>query len=260
MDELRPDAKASAALPELANLYLSLIESGSTGHEAGLATRGDGLVEPARDEPMRQERRRELWQAALAAVASDPHASWSLVSAGVEAVCDPSASDPGTLDPKLINVKTATRECARLLHGAPAETDTDLDAPVRALAVWAMGQGGEGNVLPALVAALQDPVPTIRRLAAEALGNLRELQAIGPLCLALDDDDDAVQRQAAIALSRIGDPAAVPALRRKAEPSSLLLWTVREACRRAIEAMEGAPCVERGEGEIVRRIKHGEEV
>ncbi|HOV67769.1 MAG TPA: HEAT repeat domain-containing protein [Methanoregulaceae archaeon] len=61
---------------------------------------------------------------------------------------------------------------------------------------------------------IADPDPSHRWRAAEALGRRREREAVGTLVALLDDDDWRVRAKAIWALGEIGDPAALPHLRR----------------------------------------------
>lgn len=89
-----------------------------------------------------------------------------------------------------------------------------------AKAAQVLAEVGSATAAPALIARLgyRDPDPTLEQwvhvFAAEALGRLRSTQAIVPISelLARETDPDARIRYAE-ALSRIGDPAALPALR-----------------------------------------------
>jgi hypothetical protein len=86
------------------------------------------------------------------------------------------------------------------------------DRSVRADAESALIQLGSPAVVP-LIAALEDPDPSIRSIAAECLGKIKDARAVSPLITALGDRDRYVEIFAVIALGEIGDVRAVEPLR-----------------------------------------------
>ncbi len=64
------------------------------------------------------------------------------------------------------------------------------------------------------IAMLEHPDPGRRWKAAESLARLGDNRAVGPLIQALSDEDWRVRQKTAWALGYLGDPAAIPALRR----------------------------------------------
>jgi HEAT repeat protein len=101
--------------------------------------------------------------------------------------------------------------------------------------------------VPALVAALTDPLPEVRLEAARALGNIADPRAIEPLRRALDDRHFHVRRMAAAALGQFDDPRVLEtltALCLQVEPyygvrlrAGLSLSTLGEPGRRALADM-----------------------
>ncbi|MFH1084459.1 MAG: HEAT repeat domain-containing protein [Chloroflexota bacterium] len=106
-------------------------------------------------------------------------------------------------------------------NGAPAHEalihvvlhDERIEA--RRLALSALGQIGNGQVLEALLSALQDPDAGVRSNAVRYLGELGATEAVPaliPLAREADGADVALRRQAISSLGAIGDLAAVDAL------------------------------------------------
>jgi HEAT repeat protein len=132
--------------------------------------------------------------------------------------------------------------------------DADLQAWARekkivqgalfAKAAQLLGDVGGPEVVPALIAKLgyRDPDPSLGMLvhifAAESLGRLRAREAVKPLgdLLARETDPDARDRYCD-ALARIGDAAAVPALRAAAAKAD---WDLREGALTALSRLGGA--------------------
>jgi HEAT repeat protein len=64
------------------------------------------------------------------------------------------------------------------------------------------------------IAMLEDPNPGRRWKAAESLARSGDTRAVTPLIQALTDEDWRVRQKVAWALGYLGDPAAIPALRK----------------------------------------------
>jgi len=101
-------------------------------------------------------------------------------------------------------------------------------AALRAKAAQVLGDVGGAEALPALVEALgykdadAGAQLFVRVFAAESLGRLRAREAVAPLAVQLAKEKDPTARERyADALARIGDPAALPALRAAAKGGAL---------------------------------------
>ena len=113
-----------------------------------------------------------------------------------------------------------------------------------AKAAQLLGDVGGPSAVPALVTKLgyRDPDSSLEMLvhvfAAESLGRLRARESVKPLgnLLAKETDPDARDRYCD-ALARIGDPAALPALRAAAAKGD---WDVREGALTALSRLGGA--------------------
>ena len=64
------------------------------------------------------------------------------------------------------------------------------------------------------ISMLEDPDPGRRWKAAESFARLGDTRAVDPLIHTLSDEDWRVRQKTAWALGYLGDPAAIPALRR----------------------------------------------
>ena len=130
-------------------------------------------------------------------IAVRTHAALALSAEGTEAVC-------------------------RLLRDA-----VDPSAPVEELlrmqAVYALGRLGAREAIPDLCRLIEQGRGHSRRAAADMLGNFRAREALAVLEGALDDADPWLVTAAMSALGDIGDPRALPAVRRAARhnPSPL---------------------------------------
>jgi hypothetical protein len=106
-----------------------------------------------------------------------------------------------------------------------------------------LGESGDPAALAELGELARHPQPTVRRAAASGLGKLAGCPGIGEwvprLCELTRDPHPQVRHYALVALERLGDEAALPALRdvanRPAEPEYVL-----RAALRAVEAIEAA--------------------
>ena len=135
-----------------------------------------------------------------------------------------SAGDPGALaqlreksdDPVLRYL--ATRELAALSPAAGAGVDVrpalrgalaDGDPRVRETAALALGQLGDNESAPALIAgAKQEPWPFVRRAELEALGHLCAPGAADLMLRAIAKDVDDVRRASLVGLTRCKDKRA----------------------------------------------------
>lgn len=86
---------------------------------------------------------------------------------------------------------------------------TDSSKRVRRCAARALGLIGSAveEAFEGLLAALDDPSPSVRLLAIDALGQIGDPRAVGALVALLDDKDDDVREAAVDALGEIGEPA-----------------------------------------------------
>jgi len=126
-------------------------------------------------------------------------------------------------------------------------------AALRAKAAQLLGDVGGPEAVPALVAALgyvgdsPEAQLFVRAFAAESLGRLRAAEAVAPLAAALVKERDGDLRERyQDALARIGDPAALPALRAAAGAGPA---EQREASLEALSRLGGQaerPLVEAG--------------
>lgn len=88
--------------------------------------------------------------------------------------------------------------------------------------------------VPALVAALRDPDPTVREQAAVALGRLGPAarEAIGPLVATFSDEDLYLRGAAAVALGQIGSDAVPALVRALGDTSGDVRWSAAIALGR----------------------------
>jgi HEAT repeat protein len=94
------------------------------------------------------------------------------------------------------------------------------DTPkVRREAIMALGQIGGENAGVLVPSKLSDTDPDVRKAAAMATGQLRVVRAVKPLLERLEEEPaEEVQVEILLALGRIGDPGAVTAIEKRAEP------------------------------------------
>jgi len=95
------------------------------------------------------------------------------------------------------------------------------DPQVREAAANALGKVGSADSVPALLAALDDKAENVRWFAIEGLRKLRATQAVPRISEMVQTDPSARVREiAATALGELGQPAAVPALRKALDDSN----------------------------------------
>ncbi len=127
--------------------------------------------------------------------------------------------------------------------GAWAKAHGVLPGALYAKSAQLLGDVGDADAVPALVKKLayQDPDPRIATFvhvfAAESLGRLRAREAVRPLGeLVVKERDPDVRDRLSDALARIGDPAALPALRTAAQAGE---WTLRQGPLTALSRLGG---------------------
>lgn len=104
--------------------------------------------------------------------------------------------------------------------GATGEVNTDLLASwldsgypeFRLVAAAALGEFGDGSVVPELVGALGDPDPRVRGRALRSIGQLGDDRCVPYLRARLTDEDIAVRRAAVTALASVGTDRALNVL------------------------------------------------
>lgn len=108
-------------------------------------------------------------------------------------------------------------------------------AAVEALGMIATQHARNGDTLPPLLAALDDPSKGVRRAAAHALGAIGDVEALERLLLLLNDHQATVREAAAKALGELGDHTAAQALMYlgRRDPDR----EVRRAAREALAAL-----------------------
>lgn len=104
----------------------------------------------------------------------------------------------------------------------------DSASGVRVEAARVLGRLMDGKAVPALVAGLLDEVWSVREACETALRNF-PARALKPVVGLLDEEREVVRLRAARLLGELGDPTAVPALRRR---------LAREEADRVREALE----------------------
>jgi HEAT repeat protein len=107
----------------------------------------------------------------------------------------------------------------------------DADPALRAAAFYLMGQVGDAE---GLANGGQDPDPTARKAATLAMGNTGDRRFRPSLEAALGDPDWHVRTAGAEGLRRLGDPAALSALRQHEDDPHRV---VRNAVHHAIDAL-----------------------
>lgn len=99
------------------------------------------------------------------------------------------------------------------------------------------------QVLPGLVAMLDDPVPETRMYAAQALGELRTPEAGPPLLAALSDPDVNVRYHVIEALGKVGYRPAIPALLEVLRTGDFYLAFPAIAALQAMPARQAVPAL-----------------
>jgi HEAT repeats len=88
----------------------------------------------------------------------------------------------------------------------------DVDAGVRAQAVFALWSRGAPDAADICLAALNDPDAFVRLFAASGFGRLQDRRAVPRLIQLLDDEEFLVRHNAALALGDLSDRSALSAL------------------------------------------------
>jgi HEAT repeat protein len=108
------------------------------------------------------------------------------------------------------------------------------------------------DVVEPLIGALASENKHRRHFAAQLLGNQRDKRAVQPLCELLFHEDGNTRLIAAGSLARIGDPAAIPALRKAVNTTFENDYAARDV-RSALASLEkGTVAPETGRGGSVR--------
>ena len=126
--------------------------------------------------------------------------------------------------------------------GLIAALQTDADTDTRAAAAYALGLLGDPRAIDPLLAKLADASedPGVRGFAAEAFTWHRERRAVPALIAALSDPLPEVRFWAAFALGELGDPAALGELERlaRADTGTVPGWgPVKDEAAAAIESI-----------------------
>lgn len=109
----------------------------------------------------------------------------------------------------------AARELGTLKYGPALESlsgllKTDTSAEVREAAALSLKQLGNRKALPALAAAVSDPVPAVRVTALTSMGYFRDPSVRAQVEAACQDSSTDVKRTAVFVLGRLEDPQSVP--------------------------------------------------
>ncbi|MBN1642454.1 MAG: HEAT repeat domain-containing protein [Anaerolineae bacterium] len=140
-------------------------------------------------------------EALIGAMTRDTSPQVRLAAAqALAAACHTSAGPTGTRAQAWVGSQRMTEALAdALAQGEPAR--------VRFVCAEALALAGEVAV-PPLIAALQDPDPSVRARAAQSLGQLRDQRATPALIASLADTSEGVRQAAAGALGQLGDALA----------------------------------------------------
>jgi ATP-dependent DNA helicase RecQ len=121
----------------------------------------------------------------------------------------------------------------RLHFASTQELDESLTQHIVGL-----GESGDEDNVPELIAALEDPNGNVRRLAASALGKLGDEGAVQPLLDLLETEDKPQVRQYAVkALGKIGDAHASTILQQIVEDENEQGYT-RDAAKSALRLID----------------------
>jgi HEAT repeat protein len=137
-------------------------------------------------------------------------------------------------DPRHFVRRTALQVLGALGVDKPAQFKAargamgDSAPGVRVEAARVLGRLMDGKAVPALVGGLLDEVWSVREACETALRNF-PAQALKPVVRLLDEEREVVRLRAARLLGELGDPAALPALRRR---------RARERSERVLEALD----------------------
>jgi HEAT repeat protein len=158
-----------------------------------------------------------------------------------------------TLQDKVPRIRTSSAQVlgrvydARAIEPLIATLTEDASAEVRTVAANSLGSMGQfvghkkaKKAIKALISVLENEseASMVRGEAAEALGNIGHALAVAPLLAALEDTSAEVRFWAVFALGVLGDPQALPALKRLAttDEATLPRWgSIKDEATLAIE-------------------------
>jgi HEAT repeat protein len=124
------------------------------------------------------------------------------------------------------------------VNGLIKALEVQGEVRVRRDAANALGEIGDAQAVPPLIAALQDEDQWVRQNAVVALGKIRDDEAVESLVAALRDRSLPVRENAAWALGQIGDPRALGPVTSFLERQTVI-W-VRDVAARAVEKLKRA--------------------
>ena len=149
----------------------------------------------------------------------------------VEALVEAASTDEGPVVAAAVDaLDQLGRDAVEALLARQADVDLAESAPdaakaaaftevlsadlpeLRMAAANALGDVGEPDAVPELLARFDDPDPRVRARAARACGEIDDARAVEPLRDLLDEPHVGVRREAAEALGRIGNREALGAL------------------------------------------------
>ncbi|MFL5797209.1 MAG: HEAT repeat domain-containing protein [Actinomycetota bacterium] len=195
-----------------------------------------------------------VWQAAIRHLASVPDRDRSIVWQAIERC-------PATRREHL--VAALERSNGERLALLALDHLTSPDAAERTLAIVLAGRAGTPDCVRGIVAALQDPAPTVRRTAASALHSIHSAESIEGLSRALSDPDVEVRVETVRALSVIDDDTVLdplitalkdPEMRvRDVAAEALVRWRSPAVARRLAVALTN-PSLRRAAGEVLGRM------
>jgi HEAT repeat protein len=159
---------------------------------------------------------------------------------------DEAGGEP-SLDRRVVRARALLAVDPERGRGALRELLEDPDGAVRQAALQAVAEDRDPPLVGRVAKAIDDPAPDVFALAVVLAGDLRLREAVPALLRHLETDSRDVIENVLLSLQRIGDPAAVPALRK------LLTGSPWNPCRRAAaEALaslgvaDGVPLLLRG--------------